>query len=147
MKGIFLTIMLTVLALFATSPAHSAVTVIKKDHFEAGKNLSAGQADKGAKHLAVVVADVQTLANATEASLAKYVKYTGAATAGGGATEAVAVTGLGASDVILSVTQRVKGANSLPLLGWQGQAANALTLVYSADPGAGAIVEVFVKKP
>lgn len=64
------------------------------------------------------------------------------ASAGGAATEALTVTGLGATDTILAVTQRVDGANNLPLLGWSTQIANGITGVWSADPGAGAIVDV-----
>lgn len=65
-----------------------------------------------------------------------------AASAGGAATEALTVTGLLTTDLILAVTQRVDGANSLPLLGWSTQIANGITGVWSADPGAGAIVDV-----
>ena len=65
--------------------------------------------------------------------------YTSSAGAGGAATEAMTVTGLGASDTILAVTQSTKGANSLPLLGYSTQAANALTAIWSANPGAGAV--------
>lgn len=68
-----------------------------------------------------------------------------AASAGGAATEVLVCTGLAASDVILAVTQRVPGANSLPLLGYSTLATNAITGVWSANPGAGAIVRVTVK--
>lgn len=72
--------------------------------------------------------------------------YTSSAGAGGGATEAMTVTGLAAGDTILAVHQKTKGANSLPLLGWSTQAANALTGIWSADPGAGAVIVVCVLK-
>lgn len=72
--------------------------------------------------------------------------YTSTAGAGGAATEAMVLTGLGASDVILAVTQQTKGANNLPLLGYSTQAANALTAVWSANPGAGAVITVLVLK-
>lgn len=72
--------------------------------------------------------------------------YTSAASTSGAATQALAITGLGANDVILSVTQATKGANNLPLLGWTTQAANALTAVWSANPGAGAVIIVHVLK-
>lgn len=72
--------------------------------------------------------------------------YTSSAGAGGAATEAMTLTGLGASDTILAVSQSVDGANSLPLLGYNTQAANSLTCVWSADPGAGAVVVVTVRK-
>ena len=151
MKNIFMTLIMAVcFAIIGVGNIAEAanVTVIKANHFEGGKNLSEGnKGSKSDKTLSALLAEQATAINANNAADAKLVKYTAAATAGGAATEAVAVTGLGATDVIYSVSQRVKGANSLPLLGWQGQAANSLTLVYSADPGAGAIVEILVKKP
>lgn len=72
--------------------------------------------------------------------------YTSSAGAGGSATEAMTLTGLAAGDTILAVHQKTKGANSLPLLGWSTQAANALTGIWSADPGAGAVIVVVVLK-
>lgn len=117
-----------------------AVDEVKSSHFEGGKNLSQPYQKKGEKTLAALMLQLQKDANAL-------VKYSSAATAGGAATEAVVVTGLGATDAILAVTQKTKGANSLPLLSWSTQGANTLTLIYSADPGAGAIVDVLVKKP
>lgn len=78
--------------------------------------------------------------------LVNIVKYTSSAGAGGAATEAMTLTGLAAADVILSVVQKTPGANSLPLLGWTTQAADALTCTWSADPGAGAVVVVVVRK-
>lgn len=72
--------------------------------------------------------------------------YTSSAGAGGAATEAMTLTGLGASDTILSVVQKTKGANNLPLLGYSTQAANALTGVWSANPGAGSVIVVTVLK-
>lgn len=71
---------------------------------------------------------------------------TSAAGLGGAASEIMTVTGLLASDTILAVTQKTKGANDLPLLGWSTQAANALTGIWSADPGAGSVIQVAVKR-
>lgn len=78
--------------------------------------------------------------------LLNIVAYTSSAGAGGAATEAMVLTGLAAADEILSVHQKTKGANSLPLLGWSTQAANALTGIWSADPGANAVIVVLVRK-
>lgn len=69
---------------------------------------------------------------------------TSAAGAAGSATPTLTLTGLKATDTIVSVQQKTKGANNLPLLGWTTQADNALTCVYSADPGAGCVVVVTV---
>lgn len=71
---------------------------------------------------------------------------TSSAGAGGGATEAMVLTGLLVSDTIVSVVQKTPGANSLPLLGYSTQAANALTGIWSADPGAGAVIVVSVRR-
>lgn len=71
-------------------------------------------------------------------------KFTSAAGAGGAATEVMTVTGLLSTDTILAVSQSVKGANSLPLLGFNTQANNALTGVWSADPAAGSVIIVSV---
>lgn len=78
--------------------------------------------------------------------LANHQVYTSTAGAGGAATEAMVLTGLAAADTIMAVHQKTKGANSLPLLGWSTQAANALTGIWSADPGAGAVIVVHVLK-
>lgn len=87
----------------------------------------------------------------TDAATKTYVDSTTAAIpctagAGGGATEALTCTGLLTTDTILAVTQQTPGANSLPLLGWSTVVLNGLTGVWSADPGAGAVVLVAVKR-
>lgn len=79
-------------------------------------------------------------------NLVNFQVYTSSAGAGGAATEAMTLTGLASGDTIVAVTQKTKGANNLPLLGWSTQAANALTGIWSADPGAGAVIQVFVLK-
>jgi hypothetical protein len=78
--------------------------------------------------------------------LVNIVAYTSSAGAGGAATEAMTLTGLAAADTILSVYQKTKGANNLPLLGWTTQAANTITGVWSANPGAGSVIVVLVQK-
>lgn len=70
--------------------------------------------------------------------------FTSTAGTGAAATEAMVLTGLLATDTILAVTQKTKGANNLPLLGYTTQANNALTCVWSAAVGAGAVVVVTV---
>lgn len=72
--------------------------------------------------------------------------FSSSAGAGGAATEVMVVTGLLSTDTLLSVSQKTKGANSLPLLGFNTQANNALTAVWSADPGAGSVILVAVKR-
>lgn len=72
--------------------------------------------------------------------------FTSAAGAGGAATEAMTLTGLLSTDTILSVSQKTKGGNSLPLLGFSTQVNNALTGIWSADPGSGSVIIVSVKR-
>jgi hypothetical protein len=83
---------------------------------------------------------------AAKLTASKVVVYTSAAGVGAGATEAMTVTGLAVADTILSVVQSVPGANSLPLLGYNTQAVDALTGVWSAAPGAGSVIVVTVLK-
>ena len=92
-----------------------------------------------------VIAATETVADAALVA-ADVVVYTSSAGAGGGATEAMTLTGLAAGDTILSVCQKTNGANDLPLLGYSTQATNALTGIWSADPGAGAVIVVSVVK-
>lgn len=74
-------------------------------------------------------------------------EVTSAATTGGAASETVAAVGLADADSIVAVSQRVPGANNLPLLGWQKTGNDdEIQLDYSANPGAGAIVEILYKK-
>lgn len=119
---------------------------IPLDHFDGGRNLTQG-------NKVGTVGSLSEIARGFEDSIAlkqdasKLVVYTSTAGAGGAATAAMVLTGLGVSDTILAVHQSTKGANSLPLLGWSTQANNALTAIWSADPGAGSVIKVFVKKP
>jgi len=77
---------------------------------------------------------------------AKLVKYGSAASAGGGASEALVVTGLAVGDTILSVSQRVAGANNTAITAFNTLIADGLTIEWTADPGAGAEVDVLVLK-
>ncbi len=71
-----------------------------------------------------------------------------AATVGGGAATGTATaTGLATTDTVLAVTQDVKGANSLPLLGYNTPTTNAINYVYSADPGANGTLKILVSRP
>jgi hypothetical protein len=74
------------------------------------------------------------------------VPYLSAASAGGSATETLTFTGLAAGDQILSIGIKTQGANPVNVLSYANQAANALDVTFSGDPGVGAIVEIAVKK-
>lgn len=67
-----------------------------------------------------------------------------AAGSGGSASEAMTVTGLLTTDVILAVSQTTPGSNNLALIGFNTQAANALTAVWALAPGAGAVIRVAI---
>lgn len=72
--------------------------------------------------------------------------FNSTASSGGAATEALTVTGLLAADTILAVSQKTKGANSTALIGWTTQIDNGITGVWTANPGASAVVQVLVKR-
>ena len=112
---------------------------LPENYFHGGQNLNQGQKRGSDKHLAQVLNDKLDYANV--------IVFTSAAGAGGAATAAMTVTGLKTTDVILSVVQKTPGANSLPLLGWSTVAANSVTAIWSADPGAGSVIVVTVKRP
>lgn len=131
---------LTVLILglfFIASTAFAAL--LSEKHFHGGQNLNEGHKRGSDKHLAQILNEKVDYAN--------LMVFTSAAGAGGAATAAMTVTGLKTTDVILSVVQKTPGANSLPLLGWSTVAANSVTAIWSADPGAGSVIVVTVKRP
>lgn len=112
---------------------------VSESYFEGGQNLNKGHQRGSDQHLAQIL-------NA-KLDESQILVFTSTAGAGGAATEAMVLTGLKTTDVILSVVQKTKGANNLPLLGWTTVAANSLTAVWSADPGAGSVIVVSVKRP
>lgn len=95
----------------------------------------------------------QELCNAIDANTSQLaglpnsiLAFTSSAGAGGAASATLTVTGLLSTDTVLSVSQKTAGANNLPLLGWTTVANNALTVQWSADPGAGGVVVVSIKR-
>jgi hypothetical protein len=83
--------------------------------------------------------------DALKLTASKLVNYTGTVAAGS-ATPSAVVTGLLGTDTILAVSQKAANANSLPLIGFGTPTADALPLVYSADPGANGTICVTVLK-
>lgn len=97
---------------------------------------------------ALCFADAESVELATRTTVTEAVKVlSSAASAGGAATEALTVTGLATTDVILALTQRVKGANSTALNGWSTQILNGVTASWTGNPGAGSIVDVAFMRP
>lgn len=81
-----------------------------------------------------------------DASYTNYVALASTASSGGAATEAVTVTGLLTTDTILAVSQKVKGANSTALNGYNTQIADGLTLSWTGNPGASSVSTVLVSR-
>ncbi len=73
------------------------------------------------------------------------VVFTSNAAAGGGASEALTVTGLKATDTILSVQHISGGTATVAVTGWNTQVTDGLTVQFAIDPGAGALVQVVVQ--
>lgn len=76
----------------------------------------------------------------------KLVSYSSNVSVGGLATESMTITGLQATDTILSVDQSVAGANNTAITAFGAPGADTLSVTWSADPGAGAVVKVLVLK-
>jgi hypothetical protein len=72
--------------------------------------------------------------------------FTSNASVGGAATEALTVTGILATDTILGVTQKIAGANNTAITGYNTLANNSLTVTWTANPGAGAVVIVSIQR-
>lgn len=77
-------------------------------------------------------------------ALAKIAVVTCSAGAGGAVSQALTCTGLATTDTVLAVTQKTVGANGLSLVGFSTLAANSITAIWHADPGAGSVVQVTV---
>lgn len=66
------------------------------------------------------------------------------ASAGGAAAEAYVVTGLLATDTVISVTPQTASANTAYIRAYSTLVNNGLTVTYNTDPGANGKVEVSV---
>lgn len=154
----------TVLANAATS-ANTASAIVKRDssgNFTAGtitgsltgaaslNVLKAGDTMSGA--LAMGTNKITGLGDptsaqdaATKAYVDKIEVLTSNASTGGSATESLTVTGLLTTDTILSVSQSAAGANSTAVIAYGSPGSGTLSVSWTADPGAGAVVKVLVK--
>jgi hypothetical protein len=76
---------------------------------------------------------------------ARILTFTSAASAGGGTSETLTVTGLLDTDTVLAVSMKAPGATATSVVnGFGAPAADALPVTYTADPGAGLKVQVTV---
>lgn len=118
--------LLTVMFLTATEAFSATPTLVLRNQYgEQSNNIVMSGTSAGAKQL---------------------LTFTSAAGTGGAATEAMTLTGILSTDTIVSVSQMTKGLNSLPLLGYSTLANNSLTAIWSAAPGAGAVIVVTVQR-
>ena len=86
----------------------------------------------------------QELADAVDAASNR--AFNSAASLGGAASETLTVTGLLATDTILAVSQMTPGGNNTAIIAFDTLANNSLKLYWTANPGAGAVVKVLVKR-
>lgn len=77
-------------------------------------------------------------------ALSKIATISCTAGTGGAVSQALTCTGLVTTDTVLAVTQKTVGANGLALVGYSTLAANSITAIWHADPGAGSVVQVTV---
>lgn len=110
---------------------------IRKDHFEGGSNLTKG-GKKGQQDLAALVRELE--------AEGKTLSFDSAQSAGGGASETLTVDGLLSTDEVLGVAQKTPGGLGTALIGWSNQADGQIDAEWTGDPGAGAVVQVMVKR-
>lgn len=89
--------------------------------------------------VAGVTSAIQTQLNAKQATISSVLS---AASLGGAASESLTVAGLLTTSTIISVTQSVPGANSTAMIGYTNSLNGSLTVLWTANPGAGAKVVV-----
>ena len=104
---------------------------IPKDHFEGSGNLTKGQRKKG---------------NAILSELLPF-ELESAASAGGAASEAMSFPGLKAGDVVMGITQKTAGATGNAIVAYGTPADGTLSVTWDADPGAGAVLTLLVRRP
>jgi len=94
----------------------------------------------------VTAQDVADMASGTlPPANAQTLSIASAVSAGGAASEALTFTGFDpTTDTVLGISQQTPGANSTATIGWSTPLANTLTVIWTADPGAGAVVNLMV---
>ena len=173
MKKLTLTIMLALgVMIHGMGCAQALAQTVPLDHFDGGRNLTQGNKIGSKGTLAEILRSLEvsisgsvsqsitngatTVAPSSDAvfdalalkqDAAKLIAYDSAASLGGGVSETVTVTGLGVSDTILAVSQKTAGANGTAPIAFGSPALNSLSVTWTANPGAGAVLRVYVKKP
>lgn len=123
-------------AVSGTEPGTSALKVIKEIQIKAHGFFKAGGSG---------IADKVQL----DSTYPSVTSLDSTASSGGAATETINVTGLLTTDTILGVTQQTKGANSTALIGFPSTVSSSGVLgtaVWTANPGANAVLRVLVKR-
>lgn len=72
--------------------------------------------------------------------------YDSGASSGGSATESLTFTGMDSTDTILALTPKTAGANAAAIRAFGSPGSNSLSVTFTADPGANAVVRALVKK-
>jgi hypothetical protein len=107
--------------------------MIRGNHFDANKNITlGGRRAKASKILPELLGQ----------------PLDSAASAGGGATETIAVSGLTFKDEILGAFLKTPGgtATSALVSAVHGTAEGTIDCSFTADPGAGAVVRLIVRR-
>lgn len=81
---------------------------------------------------------------AAKLDAAKLVTIDSAASVGGGVTEALTFTGMLATDTVLALTGMTAGANAAAVNAFGAPGVDSLSVTFTADPGAGAVVRALV---
>ena len=115
-----------------------ALAALRDGAFKGHGSLTKGQRLLSEKTLEEILNDIIINAN-TEV-------LTTDATSGGAATEGdLPVTGLLATDEILSITPIGGGTSTVALTGFLNQEDGEIDLVFAADPGAGKTLKILVR--
>lgn len=118
------------------------LTVISEDELESLASELQGLVDRGSLN-SIATIDTDALHRAAEVDI---LTFGSNPSSGGGSSEAMTFTGLKTTDKILAFTQRVAGSNGTAMTGWNTFVTDGMTITWTGDPGAGAIILVVVKR-
>lgn len=122
-------------AVSGTEPGLSALKAFKDIQIRALSYMSVGGSSIGGYSQA-------------DASAVAISSLTSSASAGGGTSETLTMTGIKTTDTILGATLQTKGANAAALDQYESAAASndKLAVIFTADPGAGAKVRAIISR-
>lgn len=132
----------TVSAAMSTNSASAEGDVVSVNGETGAVELDTDDIDEGATNL--YYTDDRADARVDAGIAAQILTIDSAASAGGSATESLTFTGLLATDVILALTPMTEGANPAAISEFGAPGAGSLSVTFTADPGAGAVVRALV---